>query len=123
MDKSDHDSRAKQSIQQHTDSLSSVLEQLEDYTPTIPDAVTSMYLMSNGFEAADPRIVRLVALAVQKFISEIANDALQHCKIRSSNQLSKSKTKDKKYTLTMDDLAPALAEYGINVRKPQYYIG
>ncbi|XP_008485899.2 transcription initiation factor TFIID subunit 10-like [Diaphorina citri] len=67
--------------------------------------------------------VRLVALAVQKFISEIANDALQHCKIRSSNQLSKSKTKDKKYTLTMDDLAPALAEYGINIRKPQYYIG
>lgn len=67
--------------------------------------------------------VRLVALAVQKFISEIANDALQHCKIRSSNQLSKSKSKEKKYTLTMDDLAPALAEYGINVRKPQYYIG
>lgn len=115
--------RNKNHMQNHSDSLNSILEQLEDYTPTIPDAVTSAYLSANGFEASDPRIVRLVALAVQKFISEIANDALQHSKIRSSNQLSKSKSKDRKYTLTMEDLAPALAEYGINVRKPPYYIG
>jgi transcription initiation factor TFIID subunit 10 len=64
-----------------------------------------------------------VSLAAQKFISDIANDALQHCKTRSSAQPSKStKSKDKKFTLSMDDLTPALAEYGITVKKPPYFV-
>lgn len=39
MDRSDQESRARQSIQQHTDSLNNVLEQLEDYTPTVSASV------------------------------------------------------------------------------------
>ena len=65
---------------------------------------------------------RIVALAAQKFISDIANDALQQCKIRTSNQASKGKTKDRRYHLTLEDLAPALGEYGIVVRKPPYFV-
>ncbi|NXX49866.1 TAF10 factor, partial [Tricholaema leucomelas] len=98
------------------------LLQLEDYTPTIPDAVTGYYLNRAGFEASDPRIIRLISLAAQKFISDIANDALQHCKMKGTTSgSSRGKSKDKKYTLTMEDLAPALAEYGINVKKPHYF--
>ncbi|XP_028849960.1 transcription initiation factor TFIID subunit 10 [Denticeps clupeoides] len=98
------------------------LMQLEDYTPTIPDAVTGYYLNRAGFEASDPRIIRLISLAAQKFISDIANDALQHCKMKgTASGSSRNKTKDKKYTLTMEDLAPALTEYGINVKKPHYF--
>lgn len=102
--------------------LSDFLQQLEDYIPTIPDAVTAFYLNSSGFDASDPRVLRLISLAAQKFISDIANDALQHCKVRSSNQPSKTKGKDRRYTLTMEDLSPALAEYGITVRKPHYFV-
>jgi len=103
--------------------LSDFLMQLEDYNPTIPDAVTAYYLNTAGFEAADGRLVRLISLAAQKFISDITNDALQHCKMRGSQQSSsKTKAKDKRYTLTMDDLTPVLSECGITVKKPHYYI-
>ncbi|XP_041378045.1 transcription initiation factor TFIID subunit 10-like isoform X2 [Gigantopelta aegis] len=102
--------------------LSDFVLQLDDYAPTIPDSVTAFYLNKAGFEASDPRIVRLVSLAAQKFISDIANDALQHCKMRASGQSAKKQGKDKKHTLSMDDLAPALAEYGINIKKHPYFV-
>lgn len=105
-----------------TTPLADFLMQLEDYTPTIPDAVTGYYLNRAGFEASDPRIIRLISLAAQKFISDIANDALQHCKMKgTASGSSRNKTKDKKYTLTMEDLSPALSEYGVNVKKPYYF--
>ncbi|XP_008316235.1 transcription initiation factor TFIID subunit 10 [Cynoglossus semilaevis] len=105
-----------------TTPLADFLMQLEDYTPTIPDAVTGYYLNRAGFEASDPRIIRLISLASQKFISDIANDALQYCKMKgTASGSSRSKTKDKKYTLTMEDLSPALSEYGVNVKKPYYF--
>uniref|UniRef100_A0A8D2CXI4 Transcription initiation factor TFIID subunit 10 n=1 Tax=Sciurus vulgaris TaxID=55149 RepID=A0A8D2CXI4_SCIVU len=98
------------------------LMQLEDYTPMIPDAVTGYYLNQAGFEASDPRIIRLISRAAQKFISDIANDALQHCKMKgTASGSSRSKSKDRKYTLTTEDLTTALSEYGINVKKPHYF--
>ncbi|KAM8863362.1 transcription initiation factor TFIID subunit 10 [Spinachia spinachia] len=106
----------------NTTPLADFLMQLEEYTPTIPDAVTGYYLNRAGFEASDPRIIRLISLASQKFISDIANDALQYCKMKgTASGSSRSKTKEKKYTLTMEDLSPALSEYGVNVKKPYYF--
>uniref|UniRef100_A0A8C0GUL2 TATA-box binding protein associated factor 10 n=1 Tax=Chelonoidis abingdonii TaxID=106734 RepID=A0A8C0GUL2_CHEAB len=103
-----------------TTPLVDFLMQLEDYTPTIPDAVTGYYLNRAGFEASDPPLA--AHTQSQKFISDIANDALQHCKMKgTASGSSRNKSKDKKYTLTMEDLMPALAEYGINVKKPHYF--
>ena len=101
--------------------LAEFLNQLEDYTPTIPDAVTVSYMQRAGFESIDPRIVRLISLASQKFVSDIVHDALQHCKMRGFATTSRKAGKDKRYTLTMDDLSPALSEYGIQVKKPPYF--
>ncbi|XP_073827398.1 transcription initiation factor TFIID subunit 10-like [Musca autumnalis] len=117
-----HPTTASPAPGQETTQLSDFMLQLEDYVPTIPDAVTAFYLNSAGFDSNDPRIVRLISVATQKFISDVANDALQHCKTRSNNQNGSSKiVKPTKYTMTMEDLAPALADYGITVRKAQYF--
>ncbi|KAK8914185.1 hypothetical protein KSP39_PZI024271 [Platanthera zijinensis] len=58
-----------------------------DYTPTvrlslsflqIPDELVEHYLGRSGFQCPDLRLTRLVAVATQKFISEVASDALQY---------------------------------------------
>jgi hypothetical protein len=56
---------------------------------------------------------RLLSLATQKFISDIANDALQYCKIRQANN-----KKEKRLVLSVEDLAQSSKEYGINIKKP-----
>ncbi|KAJ3101873.1 Transcription initiation factor TFIID subunit 10 [Phlyctochytrium planicorne] len=100
-------------------SLGEVLLMMDEYCPIIPDAVTEYYLAKAGFECDDIRV--LLALAAQKFIADIASDAYQHCKIRQQAAQGKDKGKTKKTVLTVDDLSGALAEHGINVKKPEYF--
>ncbi|GBP45782.1 Transcription initiation factor TFIID subunit 10 [Eumeta japonica] len=104
--------------------LADFLLQLDNYTPSVPDAVVAHYLDSAGFHTQDPRLIRLIALAAQKFLSEIANDALQHCKVRTSGQPTAKghKPKERRFLMTMDDLAPALLDCGIVARKPPYFV-
>ncbi|KAJ3218036.1 Transcription initiation factor TFIID subunit 10 [Dinochytrium kinnereticum] len=102
--------------------LGEVLLMMDDYCPIIPDAVTDYYLARSGFECDDIRVKRLLALAAQKFIADIASDAYQHCKIRQqATQGKEKKGSAKKTVLTVDDLSGALAEHGINVKKPEYF--
>ncbi|KAF9786276.1 transcription initiation factor TFIID 23-30kDa subunit-domain-containing protein [Thelephora terrestris] len=112
--------------------LAEFLLMLDDYEPLIPNEVTDYYLQRVGFECDDVRLKRLLSLAAQKFVSDIAADAYQHARIRTnaaggrarSNQtLGPAASRDKtRTTLTMDDLSAALSEYGINARKPEFYL-
>ncbi|KAK9103723.1 hypothetical protein Sjap_020977 [Stephania japonica] len=93
--------------------LSDFLASLMDYTPTIPDELVEHYVAKSGFQCPDVRLIRLVAVATQKFITEVATDALQHCKARQTGAVKDKRDKqqkDKRLTLTMDDLSKALRE-------------
>lgn len=111
--------------------LAEFLLMLDDYEPLIPSEVTDYYLQRVGFECEDVRLKRLLALAAQKFVSDIAADAYQHARIRTNAAGGRARApvggpggvKDKtRTTLTMDDLSAALSEYGINARKPEFYL-
>ncbi|KAK9450058.1 transcription initiation factor TFIID 23-30kDa subunit-domain-containing protein [Limtongia smithiae] len=159
--------------------LKEFLGMMEEFAPIIPDAVTDYYLMKAGFESSDIRIKRLLALATQKFIADIATDAYQYSRIRSAWSASSTNANPSaapgqfrpggmapprpaasggsgnaagasgtasgsgatapsgggggggggsgggsssgKVVLTMDDLASALSEYGVNVHRPEFY--
>ncbi|GBG79993.1 hypothetical protein CBR_g30254 [Chara braunii] len=84
------------------------------------------YLQRSGYQCPDSRLTRLISVAAQKFIGEIASDALQYCKLRQQ-ALAREKrdrgptSKDKRLVLTIDDLSAALREYGVTLRKQEYF--
>ncbi|KAL6945238.1 hypothetical protein ACO0QE_002687 [Hanseniaspora vineae] len=153
--------------------LQEILEMMQDNPPIIPDAVIDYYLMKNGMNLKDIRIKRLLALATQKFVSDIATDAYEYSRIRSSTAVqnanngqakarqllmgqqqqqmaqqqeqqgngsnennntvaagssgsgsgggSQQQNDREKVVLTVNDLSSAVAEYGLNVGKPDFY--
>jgi transcription initiation factor TFIID subunit 10 len=76
---------------------------------------------------------RLLALCTQKFISDLATDAYQFSKIRSSSSASTAQVpqmgtrvgrpgKDKgRNVLTLEDLSAALGDGGVNIKRPEFY--
>ncbi|GAV29791.1 hypothetical protein PMKS-003294 [Pichia membranifaciens] len=78
--------------------LDELLDLLDDpdFTPIIPDAVTDYYVAKSGLDLGftssttgssveATKIKRLLALATQKFISDIATDAYEYSRIRSNS--------------------------------------
>ncbi|PNS18914.1 hypothetical protein CAC42_5453 [Sphaceloma murrayae] len=151
-------------------SLREFLSKMDDYAPIIPDAVTNYYLTLAGLPPppqTPPHLARLLALATQKFIADIAADAYQYSRIRSTNTTSNNpltglggaagfgmmgaggaedakKGKDAgkgaqlggpragyggagvgsgtgRTVLTMEDLGMAVGEYGVNVKRGDFY--
>lgn len=128
--------------------LGEVLDLMQDNPPIIPDAVIDYYLTKNGFECGDIRVKRLLALATQKFVSDIAGDAYEYSRIRSNvavqnanqgqakarqlmngqqsqltqqQQMQQEKNSASKVVLTVNDLSSAVAEYGLNIGRPDFY--
>lgn len=156
--------------------LREFLSKMDDYAPVIPDAVTNYYLTLAGLPPPPQTplpLARLLALATQKFIGDIAADAYQYSRIRSSNTTSNNplgglgaaagfgtaggppgaagagaqggkdggdKGKNLnlgaprpgyggggaggpqgRTVLTMEDLGMAVGEYGVNVKRGEFY--
>ncbi len=142
---------------------------LEDINTTMPDQVINHYMKKAGFIVNDPKLVKIISIASQKFISEIVNDVMQHHKLKTKSASSQSASasaapnaaagsskvapseKSTKgaaaaaaasaaatsaaaaaaqanaagnvpLTLTLEDLSQVLETYGINVKKPYYFM-
>ncbi|TVY22317.1 Transcription initiation factor TFIID subunit [Lachnellula hyalina] len=151
-------------------SLKQFLSKMDDYAPIIPDAVTNYYLTKAGLPPppqTDERLARLLALATQKFVADIAADAYQYSRIRSSNSSNANNPmgnlgaaagfpvpgqpttapgskeqqgrggplgiqrpgyggggqggSQNRTVLTMEDLGMAVGEYGVNVKRGEFY--
>ncbi|RHZ60071.1 hypothetical protein Glove_359g17 [Diversispora epigaea] len=101
-------------------SLLEFLSLMDDFEPLIPELVTEYYLSRAGVQCDDIRVMRLMSLAAQKFLADIATDAFQYCKIRQQSKKNVGKQRTKT-VLTLEDLTAALSEYGIDIKKPDYY--
>lgn len=74
------------------------------------------YLRKNGCVCPDLRVRKLIALATQKFIFDVATDAKEFADHRGEKQSKKGTS-----VLRMEDLARSLEQHGVNVVKPAYY--
>ncbi|GJN84443.1 transcription initiation factor TFIID subunit 10 [Purpureocillium lilacinum] len=153
-------------------SLREFLHKIDDYAPIIPDAVTHYYMTKAGLPPppqTDPRLARLLALATQKFVADVAADAYQYSRIRGASNTNnpmgslgaaagfpipgqqaggqaggKDQSKggaggaplgiqrpgyggggqggsQNRTVLTMEDLGMAVGEYGVNVKRGEFY--
>ncbi|KAG8220922.1 hypothetical protein J3R82DRAFT_2426 [Butyriboletus roseoflavus] len=119
--------------------LAEFLLMLDEYEPLIPNEVTDYYLQRVGFECEDVRLnsspilplmhINMPVYAQMRRAGGLVRPPrvleLQKFVFTNPAPIDEFLTspKDKtRTTLTMDDLSAALAEYGINARKPEFYI-
>eukprot|EP00171_Calliarthron_tuberculosum_P006649 IDg6649t1 len=93
------------------DELEKFVASLGTQQCAIPDELVRHYLAHAGFITKDVRLERLIALAAQKFLADIAFDAIMHSRLRTQATPSTTKKKivhDARIVLTIDDLERAL---------------
>lgn len=109
----------EQQTDQNDVDLLELLAALDTFNPIIPDALLDYHFTRAGLQCDDVRLKKLVALVAQKFVTDVATDAMAHQRLRISRA---SNTSAKKATLTMEDLTAALSEKGIEVKRPFYHL-
>uniref|UniRef100_A0A1I7SDN9 Transcription initiation factor TFIID subunit 10 n=1 Tax=Bursaphelenchus xylophilus TaxID=6326 RepID=A0A1I7SDN9_BURXY len=100
--------------------LADFLTDVKAITPVIPDSVAQYYMKKNGLNNEDPRIIRLISIATQKFISDIALDTMQSARMQGLGQLKKG-NRDARFVINTELLEPVLEEYGIPFDRPNFY--
>ena len=116
---------ASRNIYKHMSKVSSFLSDLEEYNPTVPEAVTLYYMNKAGTEAADSRMVKLMSLAADHFLAKTIYESRQICLLRQENSSGGRNRKRKMQeiagttedTFQEQDLDAALQAIGIRVRR------
>ncbi|CAM9192298.1 unnamed protein product [Phaeothamnion confervicola] len=113
--------------QAEKDLASFLHERVDSYAPTHPEAATRYYLEKAGVVCTDPRLLRLVSLAADKFMVDALADARQYRK-RRFRDLSEKLEKTSGSTVAEDwmdrrlgflatqDVAASLKERGMTLR-------
>ena len=91
---------------------------LDDYSPTLPVEVTQYYIKKGGVTIQDPRVVKLISLAADKFMADVIFDARQYQLRRSQRKDLKRKAVDNN-TLEFQDLASSLQTRAVSIRRPR----
>ena len=101
------------------------LEDLDDMAPTIPDQYTNSVLKTVGVNTPDVRVTRLISLAAQKFMQQIADDCfkVQANKLTALPKDEKLRKINQRVVLTTETLGEVLSEYGVSVKKPSLFVG
>ncbi|KAG5176951.1 hypothetical protein JKP88DRAFT_227250 [Tribonema minus] len=99
------------------------LKALDDYAPTVPVAVTQHYMQRGGAGTTDPRILKLVSLAADRFMACAVYDAtvFQMARLEAQRPARAARGRDAAAAadecLQMCDLAGCLHERGIMVHE------
>ena len=101
------------------------LEDLDEMAPTIPDQYTNSVLKTVGVNTPDVRVTRLISLAAQKFMQQIADDCfkVQANKLAALPKDEKLRKINQRVVLTTETLGEVLSEYGVSVKKPSLFVG
>eukprot|EP00003_Mantamonas_plastica_P004612 TRINITY_DN1364_c1_g2_i3.p1 TRINITY_DN1364_c1_g2~~TRINITY_DN1364_c1_g2_i3.p1 ORF type:complete len:135 (-),score=46.69 TRINITY_DN1364_c1_g2_i3:51-431(-) len=102
--------------------LEELVDAMDGYNTTIPTEVIQYYLEKSGFQTSDEDVLKLVNVATQKFIYDLALDSIHYTKIREQRETGRSKTKaTHRRVLKVEDVQQSLEQYGIHVNKPEYF--
>jgi transcription initiation factor TFIID subunit 10 len=98
-------------------------KKLESFVPMIPISVIDSYLEKCGIETMDENVKKTISLMSHKFLTDVAVCSFQYHKIfAKAQQKDKRFPREKKITLTIQDLEKALGELGIDIKRPSYYL-
>ncbi|CAD5206545.1 unnamed protein product [Bursaphelenchus okinawaensis] len=100
--------------------LADFLTEVKAINPVIPDSVAQYYMKKNGLDNEDPRIIRLISIATQKFISDIALDTMQSARMQGLGQVKKG-NREPRFVINTELLEPVLEEYGVPFDRPNFY--
>ncbi|KAI8373860.1 transcription initiation factor TFIID 23-30kDa subunit-domain-containing protein [Blakeslea trispora] len=92
--------------------VAEILASMDNHTSIIPDSVVDYYLSRSGFDCEDTKIKKLFALAAQKYLTDVAESALE---LTQSKQAETDDTKQgQKKILRLEELSSVLMKYDSN---------
>ena len=95
--------------------LNAFLKVLDNYKPTVPEAVSQYYAEQRGFSTIDPRAIKLISLAADKFLAEAIHESKEQSllKKKKTAKATGKRKGDQISASSCEQLEPADVEGGL----------